>query len=73
MSHFTVIFLSVVTYFAIGGVILGLIKGDVASGNILYWPGLVIAWLIDLVVDLAVGFNELYYELRREISKEGAI
>lgn len=70
MSHFTVIFLAIVTYFAIGGVILGLIEDDMTSCDILYWPGLVIAWFRDLAVDLGVGLSELYYELRREIYKE---
>lgn len=73
MSYFTVIFLTIVTYFAIGGFILGLIKDDMTSDNILYWPGLVLAWLRDLAVDLGVGLSELYCDLRREISKEGAI
>lgn len=65
MSIFTVIMLAIVSYFVIGGFIMGLIDdSDHIMSYVWFWPMHIMIWLVELGTDLAEGLKEVYSKLR---------
>ena len=60
MSTFTVIMLAIVSYFIIGGFVMGLIDDSYhIMRYVWFWPIHVMAWLIELGIDLGEGVTDL--------------
>lgn len=57
MSTFTVIMLAIVAYFAVGGVIMGLIDEAILYDDVLFWPVHVLVWLTEVMVDLGYALK----------------
>ncbi len=60
MSIFTVIMLAIVSYFMIGGFIMGLIDDSYhIMEYVWFWPVHVINWFTELMFDLGYGLREV--------------
>lgn len=65
MSIFTTISLAIVAYFAVGGLILGLIKYDFELvESIMFWPVIVIQYIYEVIYDLWEGVKEMKKEAK---------
>lgn len=65
MSIFTTIGLTIVAYFAVGGLILGLIKYDFELvESIMFWPVIVIHYICEVIDDLREGVTEMRKEAK---------
>ena len=60
MSTFTVIMLAIVSYFVIGGFIMGLInESNFIMNRVYFWPVHVMAWLIEIGGNLGEAVREM--------------